>query len=276
MSSGKSSNWSVETWLSKWTRNQLFCNEWSQVTRHGISSTTRSQSGSLEHGNLPAHSGKKGSVPTDQRRKQYLKCSSISMVSYISSSFLRVELSVRRRMLQFSGVFVMQCDEKDTICSNDRIVSCIMTMPGTLVTIGERIPRKAQNTCSSIAAIFSRSCTSRFQPISKGQIPTKWTVVCVRRKVKIYATRTLRKWPKMDCRNVSRSGTDAGRNVLLPRGCTLKVVLCKWLHVICNKCFSTSSITFWLLVYTLPEKLQHPQGLCSLAPGYNMCNTEGL
>ena len=26
---------------------------------------------------------------------------------------------------------------------------------------------------------------------------------------------------------------------------------------------------------TLPEKMQHPQGLCSLAPGYNMCILTG-
>ncbi|KAJ4434778.1 hypothetical protein ANN_23349 [Periplaneta americana] len=50
-------------------------------------------------------------------------------ISYISSLFLRVELSVRRRMLQFFDVFVMQFDEEDPTCGKDRIGFFIMTMP---------------------------------------------------------------------------------------------------------------------------------------------------
>ncbi|KAJ4435710.1 hypothetical protein ANN_18326 [Periplaneta americana] len=62
-------------------------------------------------------------------------------------------------------------------------------------------------------------------------------------EVKIHATLALREVTKDGCRNVSRNDMDAGRSVSLLRGRTLKAVLCKWLHVICNKALYACSVT---------------------------------
>ena len=119
-----------------------------------------------------------------------------------------------------------------------------MTCLGTSDTLGERIPRKTQNTSPSTANIFSRSCSSRFLPTSKDQIPIKGRRYASPEEVKIHATRGLREVTKYGLQECFVKWYEHWDKLLLPRGRTLNVVLCKKLHVIYNKGIYTSSVTF--------------------------------
>ena len=127
------------------------CTEWSQVTRYGkpITFTTRGQRSNLQCGNLPAHRGK--IVPCLPIKCEYnaWKRSSISRVSFNSSLFLRVELSIRRLRYSSSASSCCISTKETQFVAGTKLGSSSWQCPSISFALSERIRRKTQNTCLS-------------------------------------------------------------------------------------------------------------------------------